>query len=111
LNSQEENRLQVSENIDERVLHELYYPPFESAIQAGVGAMMCSYNKINGRYSCENNSTLNEDLRGKLGFKGWVMSDWGATHNISIDSGLDQEMAENLTLRDRPTFKHEDLAK
>jgi hypothetical protein len=39
------------------------------------------------------------------------MSDWGATHNISIDSGLDQEMAENLTLRDRPTFKHEDLAK
>jgi beta-glucosidase len=46
--------LNISENVNERVLNEMYYPPFESVIQAGVGAMMCSYNKINGTYSCEN---------------------------------------------------------
>ena len=53
---------------------------------------MCSYNKIGGTYSCENNATLNTDLRERLGFKGWVMSDWTATHSTSILEGLDQQM-------------------
>jgi beta-glucosidase len=58
-------------------------------VDAGVGAFMCSYNKINGRYSCENPSTLG-DLKantsmGGLGFsEGFVMSDWGGTHSLSI---------------------------
>jgi beta-glucosidase len=53
---------------------------------------MCSYNKVNGIYSCENPETLASDLKGQLGFQGWVMSDWGATHSSSIVEGLDQEM-------------------
>ena len=52
---------------------------------------MCSYNKINGAWSCENPETLG-NLKKDLGFEGWVMSDWGATHSTSIMAGLDQEM-------------------
>ena len=69
----------------------MYYPPFEAAIKAGVGAVMCSYNKVNGVWACENDELLNKHLRGLLGFKGYVMSDWGATHSVSIPQGLDQE--------------------
>jgi beta-glucosidase len=53
---------------------------------------MCSYNRINGNYSCGNNETLNTDYKVRAGFEGWVMSDWGATHSMSINRGLDQEM-------------------
>jgi len=62
----------------------MYYPPFEGAIMAGVGSAMCSYNKINHVWSCENEESLKKHLREDLGFKGYVMSDWGATHSISI---------------------------
>ena len=55
-------------------LHPRYYPPFEGAIEAGIGALMCSYNLINGEWSCQNNETLNTDLKERLGFKGFVMS-------------------------------------
>lgn len=74
----------------------MYYPPFVGAIEAGVGSFMCSYNKINGKWSCENKETLTNDLRGKLGFEGFVMSDWGATHDLTdIYAGLDQDMNNN----------------
>ena len=92
LNNQETKRDSIDVQIDERTLHEVYLPPFEGAVDAGVGSIMCSYNKIMGRWSCEQNSTLNTALRGDLGFEGWVMSDWRATHSTSIDDGLDQEM-------------------
>ena len=46
--------MEVSEDVNERTMFEMYYPPFEGAIQAGVGSIMCSYNKINGTYACEN---------------------------------------------------------
>ncbi len=91
-NNQENDRSEVSANDDERTRHELYYQPFLGAIEAGVGSFMCSYNKINDIWSCENNETLNTDLKGHLKFNGWVMSDWGATHSVSVDKGLDQEM-------------------
>lgn len=52
----------------------------------------CSYNKINNTWSCENPVTLGQDFKNIVGFKGWVMSDWGATHSASINAGLDQEM-------------------
>lgn len=98
-NNQETDRTTVTETVDERTQFELYYPPFEGAISAGVGSLMCSYNKIcqncpagkEGRWSCENPDTL-YDLKERLGFKGWVMSDWGATHSASMNEGLDQEM-------------------
>ena len=89
LNNQETNRIGVSSEIDERTRFEMYYPPFEGAIEAGVASVMCSYNKINNQWSCENPTTLGELKR--LGFQGFVMSDWGATHSMSIASGLDIE--------------------
>jgi beta-glucosidase len=97
LNNQEYMRGSVSAKIDERTQFELYYPPFKAAIDAGVGAVMCSYNKINGTYACENDAALNRDLKQRLGFKGLVMSDWGATHSTeqSANGGLDLEMPDN----------------
>jgi len=57
---------------------------------------MCSYNKVNTVYACENNYTLNTVLKGMWGYPGWVMSDWGATHStvLAANSGLDQQMPD-----------------
>lgn len=76
LNSQETFRTQISENANERTRFEIYYPPFEGAIEADVGSVMCSYNRIDAIHSCENAPTLKRDLKERLNFKGWVMSDW-----------------------------------
>jgi beta-glucosidase len=92
LNNQETNRDTVSDDADERTRFELYYQPFLGAIEAGVGSFMCSYNKVYKVWSCENNGTLGVDLRDRLKFQGFVMSDWGATHSTSIQQGLDMEM-------------------
>eukprot|EP01065_Artemidia_motanka_P046836 TRINITY_DN718_c0_g1_i1.p1 TRINITY_DN718_c0_g1~~TRINITY_DN718_c0_g1_i1.p1 ORF type:complete len:708 (+),score=255.58 TRINITY_DN718_c0_g1_i1:59-2125(+) len=94
LNSQETKRKSVSSAIDERTLMEIYAPPFARAVDAGVASIMCSYNKINGTYACENDFTLNTVLKGWLGFEGFVMSDWDACHSTtdSVKAGLDQEM-------------------
>ena len=93
LNNQETNRNAVYEIADERTRFELYYPPFKGAIEAEVGSVMCSYNKVSGdKWSCENPTTLGHDLKSALGFEGFVMSDWGATHSTSIAAGLDMEM-------------------
>jgi len=91
-NNQETNRDSSSSDASDRARFEIYYPPFEGAVEAGVGSVMCSYNLINGTYSCENEHTLGGHLKSDLGFAGWVMSDWGATHSSSILEGLDQEM-------------------
>jgi len=53
-------------------------------VGAGVGSVMCSYNKVNGTYACENEPILGRDLKGRMGYKGWVMSDWGATHRSAL---------------------------
>lgn len=96
INSQETNRTLISENYDnERQMFELYYPPFEGAILGGAGAIMCSYNRIHDKYSCENPTTLAGHLKKTLNFTGWVMSDWWATHSTSIEQGLDQEMPDD----------------
>jgi len=92
LNNQEDQRGNMSSNIDERTLMEIYYPPFKAAIDAGVGSFMCGYNRINGTWACEQERTL--QLLRKNGFKGFVMSDWGGTHSTvkAALAGLDQEM-------------------
>ena len=103
-NNQETNRTTVSEQVDERTRFEIYYPPFEGAVKADVGSMMCSYNRISttsdrlGNWSCEHPQTLTTDLRERLNFSGWMMSDWGAVHSDSIMQGLDQEMPGSLFL-------------
>ena len=84
----------VSEEATERTRWEVYMPPFEAAVRAGVGSVMCAYNRINGTAACADHQTLVADLKGTLGFGGWVMSDWVATHSAvaSAVGGLDQEM-------------------
>ena len=102
LNSQETNRTTQSAIVDERTLHEIYLPPFEGAVAAGVGSVMCSYNKIGTVWSCENATTLAGALKKDLGFDGFVMSDWGATHSASINQGLDMEMPGGSKMTGKP---------
>lgn len=79
--------------VDQQTLHEIYVAPFADAAEAEVSSIMCSYNKVNGPYSCGNSETLKEILKKEVGFKGFVTSDWGATHATDfINAGLDMEM-------------------
>ena len=79
--------------VDQQALREIYVAPFYDAIQAGVSSIMCSYNKVNGTQACGNPDTLTGILRGEMGFKGFVTSDWGAVHAPGyIIQGLDMEM-------------------
>lgn len=79
--------------VDQQTLHEVYVAPFAEAVKAGVSSIMCSYNRINGPFACGNADTLKKILKGELGFKGFVTSDWGAVHSVSfINQGLDMEM-------------------
>jgi beta-glucosidase len=76
-----------------QALHEIYLAPFADAIDAGVSSLMCSYNRVNGKFGCGNKALLDHVLRGELGFKGFVTADWGATHTpLDILAGLDMEM-------------------
>jgi beta-glucosidase len=79
----------------DQALHEVYLPPFEAAVQAGVAAVMCSYNHVNGPYACGSAKMLTGILRDQLKFKGIVISDWGATHSAAfLNAGLDMEMID-----------------
>eukprot|EP00756_Hemistasia_phaeocysticola_P051046 Hpha_TRINITY_DN26229_c0_g1::TRINITY_DN26229_c0_g1_i1::g.184661::m.184661/K05349/bglX; beta-glucosidase len=80
--------------IDERTQMEIYYPPFEAAIDAGVLSFMCANNMVNGVYACEYNATMNGLLRGRSGFKGWVCSDYDGTRSTidAANHGLDIAM-------------------
>jgi beta-glucosidase len=93
--NQETNRaLGQNTIVSERATHEIYLPPYESAItNAGLATLMCSFNKINSIYSCENNDSLQGWLRDDLGFDGFVISDFGAVHSTvpSVVAGTDIE--------------------
>jgi len=94
-NNQEWDRNNVSSDIDERTLREIYLPAFKAAVQKGkVGAVMDSYNLINGQHATQNNHLNNEILKGDWGFDGLVMSDWVATYDgvAAAKGGLDLEM-------------------
>lgn len=79
--------------IDPQTLHEVYVAPFDAAIQADVSSVMCSYNGINGEYACGSKTALTKILRGDLGFKGFVTSDWGAIYAVNfLNAGMDMEM-------------------
>ncbi|KAI4593291.1 hypothetical protein KJ359_009822 [Pestalotiopsis sp. 9143b] len=85
-NEQEGNRKpwaetqSISSNIDDKTMHELYLWPFQDAVKAGTGSIMCSYQRVNNSYGCANSKTLNELLKTELGFQGFVVSDWDAQH-------------------------------
>ncbi|SOD73636.1 beta-glucosidase [Jatrophihabitans sp. GAS493] len=93
-NNQEVQRSSINVIASQKAREEIYEPAFKAAVQAGVGAIMCSYNQIGGSYACENADTLIGTLRDAWKFDGMVMSDWGALHNTvkAAKSGLDLEM-------------------
>ncbi|KAL4966684.1 beta-glucosidase [Aspergillus stella-maris] len=94
LNEQEHNRETITSDADDRTTHELYLWPFYDAVHANVASVMCSYNKVNGTWACENDAILNGLLKGELGFKGHILSDWNAQHSMveSANTGLDMTM-------------------
>jgi beta-glucosidase len=94
-NNQEWDRHNVSSDIDERTLREIYLPAFEAAVKEGkVTALMTSYNLVNGVHASQNNHLINEILKGDWGFKGLVMSDWVSVYDGvgAANGGLDLEM-------------------
>lgn len=106
LNDQELNRKTGSSNVDERTLHEVYLWPFARSVEAGVGSVMCSYNQVNGTFACEDEYTLNTVLKGELGFKGFIQSDWSATMSTvpSANNGLDMTMPGDITFNSNDSY-------
>jgi beta-glucosidase len=95
LNDQETGRTVVNVLLDKKAMRESDLLSFEISIAiADPSGVMCSYNLVEGDYACENDYLLNQVLKKDFKFKGWVLSDWGATHSTvkSALNGLDQEM-------------------
>ena len=102
LNNSEYDRHGISSVIDERTAHEIYFETFRKAVQeAKVGAVMTSYNMVNGIHAPENPWLIRTVLRGQWGFEGLVMSDWSSTYSTQgcIQGGLDLEMPRNYVYR------------
>jgi len=84
----------ISSNVDDRTLHELYVFPFMDALREGAGAVMCSYQRANHSYACQNSKLLNGVLKTELGFEGFIVSDWDGQMSgvASANAGLDLVM-------------------
>jgi len=94
-NNSEYDRHNVNSVIDERTLREIYLPAFEAAVKEGhVGAVMDSYNLLNGEHATQNAFLNTKVLKEDWGFRGILMSDWFATYDgvAAANSGLDLEM-------------------
>lgn len=96
LNDQEYERTTIDTRADRRTMFEIYFPPFKAAVDAGSWSVMSSYNLVNGRYAAENNFLLNQTLKKRWGFRGFVVSDWDSTHSTvaMANNGLDLEMPD-----------------
>jgi beta-glucosidase len=95
MNSQEYNRHNVSSDVDERTMREIYLPAFEAAVTQGhVDAVMNSYNLVNGVHATQNDFLNLKVLKGEWSFQGILMSDWDATYDgvAAANNGLDLEM-------------------
>ena len=80
-NDTEVRRCSIDAVVSERALHEIYVPAFKKGIEAGAGGVMTAYNALNGQY-CSQSKYVNTDLlRGELGFKGLIMTDWAPSSN------------------------------
>ncbi len=100
-NNQENDRFSIDTIVDERTLREIYLPAFKAAVQEGKSwAIMCAYNRLNGYHCSSHTALLTDILKNEWGFKGLVMSDWGAVHSTipTLFSGLDIEMPKDLYL-------------
>jgi beta-glucosidase len=104
LNDQETGRNELDARIDKAAFRMSDLLAFQLALeQSEAGSIMCSYNRVNGPYACENGYLLNDVLKRDWGFRGFVMSDWGATHSTvaAANNGLDQESGHEF---DKATY-------
>ena len=104
-NNQETNRFSVSEEVDERTLREIYLTGFETCVKKSAPTtIMCSYNAINGELSSQNKWLLKDLLRDEWGYKGMVVSDWGAVYDrvkgIKADLSLEMPYSGGYTDND-----------
>ena len=107
-NNQETRRQSSDSIVDERALREIYLRPFEIAVRnAQPSTIMASYNKINGKYTCQNKKIIKDILRDEWGFKGALISDWGAAVDFPacIKAGL------NLAMPDSGGYQPDQLEK
>ncbi|MDX5399671.1 MAG: glycoside hydrolase family 3 C-terminal domain-containing protein, partial [Actinomycetes bacterium] len=116
LNSMEEARFVVDVQVPNDVLHEAFLPHFRTIVEAGVDAVMSSYNSVNGTWAGENRALLTDIFRGQWGFRGFVMTDfvWGLRHPVeSVAAGQDLEMpfAQQRAAALLPALKDGRLAK
>lgn len=94
-NNQEFDRNNVSSDVDERTLHEIYLPPYKTAVQdAKVATVMTGYNLVNGIHMSQHPYLINDVLKNSWGFEGFVVSDWASTYDgvAAANAGLDLEM-------------------
>ena len=96
-NNQEHRRHSVDAIVDERALREIYLPAFRAVVEAGSGAVMSAYNRVNGTYATEHPGLLTHLLRDEWGFDGAVVSDWGAVNDrvASLAAGMDLQMPQD----------------
>ncbi|KAG7447637.1 glycoside hydrolase family 3 protein [Guyanagaster necrorhizus] len=101
-NNQEHWRYGLSADVDDRTLHEIYWWPFMRSIDANVSSVLCAYNRFNQTSSCHNEALIGSNgLLRQGGFQGYVVSDWGATHDSASDNanaGLDMEQPGDFLL-------------
>ncbi len=94
-NNQETDRMVSDSVMDERTLHEIYLPAFETVVKkAKPLGVMAAYNKLNGTHCSENKELLTDILRKRWGYEGMVVTDWGAVKDRAkgIAAGQDLEM-------------------
>jgi beta-glucosidase len=106
-NNQETHRQNIDVQMSERALHEIYLPGFKAAVQeAGVYTLMGSYNKFRGEWATQNNYLISQVLKKEWGFKGAVISDWGAVHSTTqaLWNGTDLEMGSDIGMRPRVDY-------
>ncbi len=102
VNSQERNRMQVDEIVDERALRELYLEGFRIAVNEGhPKSIMTSYNKVNGTYANENTHLLLDILREEWGYQGFVVTDWGGNNDrvagLKAGNALEMPSTDGIT--------------
>jgi len=106
-NNQETLRQKVDVQMSERALHEIYLPGFKAAVTVGhVNTLMGSYNKFRGEWATQNNYLITQILKNDWGFKGAVISDWGAVHSTvqALWNGTDLEMGSDIGMRPKVDY-------
>lgn len=103
INDQESGRNSLNANIGKRAMRETDLHAFEIALGiSDAGAVMCSYNRVNGEFACEDSYLLSDVLKKDFHFNGFVLSDWGGTHSTvkASHAGLDMEQPHELFFGD-----------